>query len=164
MGEGNGDRRGKLDPERAALAGIVDCAKVLFSFAKGSANFIETPTWTIEPYSGVRGAAQLIHHPGRREMGEYIFHLRSLPDEIAMENFHRRARQGSGVSAFSDMEHMAAALATMAERSVRMVYPLFGQRDTEKFLLARGYNPTLAEGIDEANPLPALTRSFYPLG
>lgn len=165
MAEDSGDRRrGKLDPERAALTGIVDCARVLFAFAKGSANFIETPAWTIEPYSGIPGAAQLLHHPGRKEVGEYIFHLRSLPAEIAMENLHRRAREGSGVSAFSDMEHMATALAAMAEKNIRMVYPLFGQRDTEKFLLARGYSATLAEGIDEANPLPALERIFSPLG
>lgn len=160
MGENGSDdiqKRGRINPEHAAMAGIVDCARVLFSFAKGGSNFIETPNWTVEPYSGVSGAANLIHHPGRREMGEYTFLLKTLPDAIVMENYHRRARLGSGVSAFSDLEHMAAALATMAGKNVQTVYPLFGQRDTEKFLLARGY------GIISVDSLPALEQTFPPL-
>ncbi len=156
-------RRSRIRPERAESDTMAEYARVLFSFAKGRTNFIETADWTIEPYAGISGAANLLHHPAGKELGEYTYLFKTDSALIALENYHRRAREGSGIAAFGDMEHMAAALATLANRDVQMIFPLFGQIRTGLFLTARGYSPTLLESYETQQPLPALKRTFHPI-
>jgi len=159
---GRRKRRSRIDPERAESDAMAEYARVLYSFAKGNSNFLETSDWTIEPYSGISGAVNLLHHPRGKELGEYTFLFKMESQQIAMENDHRRAHEGSGIAAFSDMEHMATALATLARRDVRMIFPLFGQIRTGLFLTARGYRPILLESYATQRPLPALERIFGP--
>ncbi len=158
----NRRRRSRITPERAESAAMAEYARVLFSYAKGHSNFIETADWTIEPYAGIAGAANLLHHPNGRELGEYTYILRTQASHIAMENYHRRAHEGTGIAAFGDMEHMASALANLARREVRITFPLFGQVRTGLFLAARGYYPTMIEAFDSQRALPALERTFPP--
>ena len=155
-------RRNRIDPERAKSDVMAEYGRVLFSYAKGRSNFIETPDWTIEPYAGIGGAANLLHHPNGRELGDYTFILRTEESHIAMENYHRRAHEGTGIVAFGDMEHMATALANLARREVRIIFPLFGQVRTGLFLAARGYHPTFLESFESQGALPSLERTFPP--
>jgi hypothetical protein len=80
---------------------------------------------------------------------------------IILENGHRRAYYGSGVSSFAEVEHAVAALATLRKMPVSLVYILFGQRDTEQFLTMRDYNK-ISWKAQSGSEVPAMIRLFPP--
>lgn len=140
---------------------IAQCAGVLHSYALGRSNFIETEKWTIGPYNGIDHAVEMTYHPSGVDKADFAF-LIFEKGKIVMENQHRRAHMGSGVTAFSYLEHMAKALSKRAKKRVQMVFPLYGQVDTEAFLLARGYLPNLYTSYDAKTLIPALAKTWYP--
>ena len=139
---------------------MVEYARVLRSVAKGGSNVVETADWTVQSFSHTRYAADCVYHPGGTELAVFSFVMAERRQQIEMENTHRRARGGSGVSAFSHLEHMAAALSRMENKPVRMTYPLYGQKDTEQFLLRRGYTKVLYFPIGSLIPAPALAWTY----
>ncbi|MFZ5535836.1 MAG: hypothetical protein ACOY3M_06840 [Patescibacteria group bacterium] len=139
---------------------MVEYARVLRSVAKGGSNVVETADWTVQSFPHAQYAADCVFHPDGTEQAVFSFVMAERSQQIEMENTHRRARGGCGVSAFSHLEHMAAALSRMENKPVRMTYPLYGQKDTEQFLLRRGYNTVLYFPMGSLVPARALAWTY----
>ncbi len=135
-------------------------AGVLRSVLNERTNAHETLDWTIQSYPHARYVVECVYHPRQKELAVLNFTLGRRKDVIEMENTHRRARGGSGVTVFSYAEHMAAALSEMEQLPVRITYPTFSQADTAMFLLRRGYTPFLYVPMGSVIPSPAFAWTY----
>ena len=152
----------RIDPEIVASSDMVAYAQVLRSFARGRSNVIETSSWTLSPYAHTDHGVECVYHPNGNETANFAYVVTEQNRQVLMENTHRRAYNKSGHSAFTDLEHMAAALAGEMGKPVRMLYPLYGQADTERFLLRRGYQGALHIPMGTLVPKPALVWTVSP--
>lgn len=135
-------------------------ARVLRSVVNGRANVYETPNWTVQSYPHAQYVVDCVYHPRLKEFAVFTFTLGERKGLVEMENTHRRARGGSGVTVFSYAEHMAAALSEMEGKTVRITYPTFDQIDTTAFLFRRGYKPILYFPVASLMPAPALAWTY----
>lgn len=108
----------------------------------------------------MRNLRSIVYHPTANEQAVLTYVLGYRGSQIEMENTHRRAHAGSGVTVFSYAEHMAAALSRLEQKPVRISYPLYGQKDTERFLQRRGYNTVLYFPMGSLVPARALAWTY----
>lgn len=152
--------RPHINHELVASEEMTGFARVLRSVVNGRGNVMETDDWTVQSLSHSQYAVDCVYHPAGRELAVFTFAMAQRNKLIEMENTHRRAHKGSGVTTISYIEHMAAALSDLENMPVRMTYPLYGQADTQQFLLRRGYSPILYFSVGSMMPVPALSWTY----
>jgi hypothetical protein len=164
MSESHADqlkKRFEINPRLASRPDIVTCARFLKSLLSvGPEEKLSSGEWFISCIH--RERMWKFAYGGSKAV--YWFVPQEDNGRLIMDNQHREAFEGWGVSSFSELEHIAAALATEIHKPVTFIFPLFNQKDTERFLLQRGYTTLSYIGIPGGKPCSSLERTFAPLG
>lgn len=151
-------KRSAINPELMNRQDIAALADGLNKIILGKEAIQHIGRWTLNNM-GSPHVATLIYGEWNAAFG---FGIDDNGSEILFENDHREAIKGWGITAFSELEHAAAKLATINNKPVTFIFPLFNQKDTEQFLFQRGYEKTDFSGILTFGSL-AMKRTFQPI-
>ena len=152
-------KRSAINPELVNRPDITALAQVLNEILLGKQDIYHAGKWTLNNMNGTYAVTMIY---GEYWDSAFAFLIQNNESEILFVNDHREAVRGWGITAFTELEHAAVNLAGQQQKPVTFVFPLFSQKDTERFLSMRGYEKfpysrSLAFGST------GMKRTFLPL-
>jgi hypothetical protein len=161
MNEGDLDKikqRAAINPELLAREDILLGASAINEMLTGVQKGYQTGRYNIENIH----YANYVSITGQNINVAFEFWIEDTAEAVILKNAHRRAYEGWGTTAFTELEHIATALAILQKKPVKFIFPLYNQKDTKEFLTLRGYQPGSIIQHDEG-PTQTLERTFQPI-